>query len=93
VLVPVCWAHQAAECNTDASSCHRSRELQLSTSGPVATGGDKLTSLHPPLQVETLAASEECDIDGVPHIKATDALNLDVDLPTGTEAAGMTQVI
>jgi hypothetical protein len=42
--------------------------------------------------VETLAASEECDIDGVPHIKATDALNLDVDLPTGTEAAGMTQV-
>jgi hypothetical protein len=41
--------------------------------------------------VETLAASEECDIDGVPHIKATDALNLDVDLPTGTEAVGMTQ--
>ena len=51
-----------------------------------------MVSLHSPPQVETLAASEECDIDGVPHIKATDALNLDVDLPTGTEAAGMTQV-
>lgn len=36
--------------------------------------------------------SEEGDVDGVPHIKATEALNLDVDLPMGTEAAGATQV-
>lgn len=37
--------------------------------------------------------SEDSDVDGVPHIKATEALNLDVDLPTGTEAAGMMQVL
>lgn len=44
------------------------------------------------MQVEAIAFSEDSDIDGVPHIKATEALNLDVDLPTGTEAADMTQV-
>lgn len=41
--------------------------------------------------VEAIAMSEDSGVDGVPHIKATEALNLDVDLPTGTEAAGMTQ--
>ena len=38
-----------------------------------------------------VADAEECDCVGMPRIKATTALNLDVDVPSGTQAPVATQ--